>query len=133
MILCFSCLSNRQVSFPLIVRGEMTSGCEYGGQWGIACTVENRLPERITEMDFILSLFDEDGEPVFATDWMEFHFGFSENPIEQGEERDFFILLDDYLETEPDEPYLVDYFYACRVEYESGRVLEDPFGRYGMN
>lgn len=92
--------------------------------------VENRISKSVIAMDFILCLFDMDGEPVFEEDWIKFHFDFSDFPIEENCHERRIINLDEYLSSVPEEPYLTDYFYASKIVYSDGSVMEDPFGRY---
>ena len=93
-------------------------------------TFENCMDKEIGSADLVLSLFDEDGEPVFAGDWILYHW---EHSVLPGEIIEDCIILDGYFDFEPECLYLTDYFYASRIEYTDGSVFEDPFGRYGYS
>lgn len=122
------------------IYGEMDDRPEYSvlddscihksGSFCYNFTFENCMDKEIGSADLVLSLFDEDGEPVFAGDWILYHW---EHSVLPGEVVEDCIILDSYFDFEPECPYLTDYFYAIRIEYADGTVFEDPFGRYGYS
>lgn len=127
-----SCVLPKISTSPCVVCGE-PGLCFLENSSVVFCfSVENKLSKSVTGADFILSLFDEDGEPVFKTDWVKFRLFLENEPLDGYEIREFCINLDEYFDAdiENDASYIVDYFYTSRIEYEDGSVIEDPFGRW---
>ena len=91
---------------------------------------ENLSDIEILRTEFVLSLFDEDGEPVLDGDWIKFDYVRSVLP---GETVEGAVILDEWLAYDSEKSYVTDYFYAGRIEYADGSVFEDPFGRYGYS
>ncbi len=113
---------------PYAVSGEMRLGSSVGYTTaGFDFLFCNRAEKNVTGFTVVFALFDSDGDPpFFGADYMTQTFRCILSPQENAE---FAVSLDSYLDDVPDEPYLTDYLYAARIEYEDGSVWEDPFGR----
>lgn len=89
----------------------------------------NYTEKAIEKCDFVLNLYNSDGEPVFEKDIIKFSVN---ETVLSGQENCGILDLRDFLDELEDFPYLTDYFYAEKIYFSDGTVLEDPFGRWGV-
>ena len=88
--------------------------------------MEDNSQKEIEKISLVFYLFDKDGEPAY-----ECRNKISaevEKVLGAGEDCNFCISLDKYLNSIPEDSLQVDYLYISRIEYEDGSVWEDPFG-----
>lgn len=117
-----SCTSLSKNS-PYEVKGEVQS--RKGGT-AFEYTFHNKTEKAVSKIEFTLSLYDIDGEPVFSGDWITM-----ERPVyvKGWEDTEDYFCIDEFLETEEGNLF-TDYFYASKIWYEDGTFWEDPFGRF---
>lgn len=120
------CVSLKKNESPCTLTGEMTENVS-GNGWSYYLNFTNNSSKTVKKAGFVLSVYNEDGEPAFENDWIEFYV---ERIVEEGETIDFSYSLDECFEEMPEYAYMTDYFYATRIEYTDGSVFEDPFGRF---
>ena len=93
---------------------------------GVDFYLMNKSQKEIEKISLVFYLFDKDGEPAY-----ECRNKISaevEKVLGAGEDCNFCISLDKYLNSIPEDSLQVDYPYLSRIEYEDGSVWEDPFG-----
>ena len=122
-----SCASRREMSRIYWLSGEVSAG---GSQCCYDFIYENLSDKEILRTQFVLSLFDEDGEPVLDGDWIKIDY---ERSVLPGETVADSIMLDDWFDYDGEKIYVTDFFYAGCIEYADGTVFEDPFGRFGYS
>ena len=50
--------------------------------------------------------------------------------IHPDENKEIIISMDRFVYIAPTEPYLIDFFYICRIHYVGGKIWEDKYGKY---
>lgn len=126
LLILTGCASIKKIESPYSLSGEMAEN-DSGSGWVYGLNFVNNSPKLVKKIDFVLSLYDEDGEPVFEADWIEFSI---ERFVSENESVSVSFPLDDFFEELPEYAYMTDYFYAARIEYADGSVFEDPLGRF---
>ena len=110
---------------PYLLSGEMKKNVK-GLENAFEYEMKNLSDKTICEYQLILSLFDYDGEPALQGDYVTLDV---KEKIQAGNYSKNEIDLSPYLFENPEDVYLIDYFYASRVVFDDGTVFEDPFGR----
>ena len=93
---------------------------------GVNFYLLNQHEKNISKINIVFFLFDQDGEPA-----CECRSKISVEiklDIEAGESAVFCMSLDQFMNSVPEYPLLVDYLYLAKIEYEDGSVWEDPYG-----
>ncbi len=93
----------------------------------LAFTIRNLFDKEIKSFSLVLSVFDGDGEPVLFSEQVPFSFQENILPEEEFSGR---IDFSEYLESDGNGFFMVDYFYAEKIEFQDGSVWEDPLGRF---
>ncbi len=126
-IILGGCLLMRAEAAPCDLNGEMQAGRT--ATWEYEFTFTNRTQKTVRAVEFMLSLFDGEGEGVFECGWLTVRQELHAEPYATfcGQ-----IALDDFFDDLPDEPLQTDFFYASRIEYTDGTSFEDVFGRYAF-
>lgn len=118
-----------KVKAPYSVKGQMVLE-ESGVEKGFEFSFTNNSKKTVKEMELVISLFDGDGEPVFPGDSISVKVY---EDIMEGDVYSGLVDISDYIDSDEQNLYLVDYFFVKKILYEDGSVSEDPFGRFGQN
>ena len=129
ILLSFSgCKAFSLDSVPYVISGEfeMEDGTADYSICGVNFYLLNQHEKNISKINIVFFLFDQDGEPA-----CECRSKISVEiklDIEAGESAVFCMSLDQFMNSVPEYPLLVDYLYLAKIEYEDGSVWEDPYG-----
>ncbi len=96
---------------------------------GIYFTFYNNSEKRVKNVIFTCIVFDSDGEksPLIGSNIISAKFS---QEITSYDVHDIVFSLDPYINIEPVEPYIIDFFYIKKIEYLDGSVWEDPYGSW---
>ncbi|MBD5414365.1 MAG: hypothetical protein HDR52_08150 [Treponema sp.] len=124
-----SCVAMRveNLVYSLFPDEQFSDGIDGGGDMEYGFYFRNEADKEVESFSVCLSIFDEDGESVFYSDYISVDF---EADIEPEGERHFSIDVSDFFEAESDRLYTVDFIYASSIKYKDGSQWEDFLGVY---
>lgn len=118
----FSCQTVRSFA-PYSLTGEFLSEAE---KTLLSFSLTNNSQKEINNVEFVFSAYDQNGEPIFESDFQTKKMSLNILPNETI--NDFFEILE--LSDFSDQDFELDYFYVSKIYYEDGTVFEDPLGRF---
>ncbi len=96
---------------------------------GIHFTFFNNTEKKVNNFKFSFIVFDSSGEysplpgnNVISARYMQV--------IDSNAANDIIFSLDSYVHQIPTEPFIVDFFYISKIEYDDGSVWTDPYGAW---
>ena len=129
-----SCADLISESPPFIIT---TPVCELAGSSsefthaGITFYFQNKSDKNIDNITVSFMLFDAktQANPFMESNMFEIKkYAF----ISPGENTKITLSLDKFIYISPTEPYLIDFFYILRIEYDDGSLWEDKYGVYSL-
>ncbi|MFI3258223.1 MAG: hypothetical protein R3Y36_08005 [Spirochaetales bacterium] len=89
-------------------------------------TFYNNSEKAITSILFNCLIFDseDDSNPFVGNNAVEAH---CSQYIPAFSSQEIVYNLDSYINEMPESPYVIDFFYIQRIEYDDGSVWEDPY------
>jgi hypothetical protein len=108
---------------------EITEQEDYFMYAGITFNFLNHSNIAIDEITVSFMLFDAETQesPFVGSNMFEIT---KVGVILPNENKKIFISLDKHVNVVPTEPYLIDYFYIYRIQYEDGSIWLDEYGVY---
>ncbi len=96
---------------------------------GIHFTFYNNSDKSIQNFKFTCLLFDSTGEqsPLVGSNIISARYL---ETIAPNSVKDIVFSLDPYITQIPTDPYIIDFFYVTKIEYNDGSVWEDPYGSF---
>ncbi len=94
---------------------------------GLHFTFYNNSEKSINKLKFSFIVFDSTGEssPFIGSNILTANYTDS---IAPSESHDVVFSLDSYTSEIPTEPYIIDFFYITKIEYDDGSDWSDPYG-----
>ena len=128
--LCFftNCKTYSLDSIPYVITGDfvMEDNSSDYSICGVDFFILNKTEKEIKNINVVLFLFDQDGEPAYEC--CNKVSAKIEKSISSGESCTFCMSLDKFMNAIPSDPLIVDYLYLSRIEYQDGSLWEDPYG-----
>lgn len=93
---------------------------------GVDFFFKNKSEKEIKNITIVFFLFDKDGEPAYECR-SKISASF-EKFIMPGEVSYFCMSLDQFMNSIPEDPLMLDYLYISEIRYEDDTVWSDPFG-----
>lgn len=127
-IFCMSCKVFTLDTVPYVIDAEFVmeeNSTDYS-ICGVDFYLKNKSEKEIKNITIIFFLFDKDGEPAY-----ECRSKISasvEKSIMPGEVSNFCMSLDQFMNSIPEDPLMLDYLYISEIQYEDDSVWSDPFG-----
>lgn len=96
---------------------------------GIYVTFYNNSEKSVKDITFSCLVFDSNGDesPFVGSNVISSR---SSGIIKPKSTQEINISLDKYITQIPLEPYIIDFFYIKKIEYEDGSVWTDPYGSW---
>ena len=115
-------------SLPYVMTGDFVmeeNAADYS-ICGVDIFLLNKSEKAMKKINIVFFLFDQDGEP--ASECRSKISLEIERKIPSEEKDSFCISLDNFMNSIPSGPLMVDYLYLAKIEYEDGSTWEDPYG-----
>lgn len=132
VFLVFSSFTCSKVSLkecPYSICGELFFNRK-GINTGFEILIENNSEKSFEQFTIIFSLFDEDGEPVFDSNWVSIDV---EKTILPDETYSYIVNIEDFLNIDEGQNLMLDYLYLSKIVFLDKKVWEDPFGLYAVD
>ena len=128
LFLILGCKGYTLDSIPYVISGEfvMEDDMQEYEICGVDFFLMNQSEKEISKINIVFFLFDQDGEPAYeCRNKISIE---TELTVSAGESSNFILSLDQFMNSIPSDPLLVDYLYLAKIEYEDGSIWEDPYG-----
>ncbi len=125
-----SCMHMENVPYAVTEPECMIGNRDYEHDFaGIHFVFYNNTEKIVTGFKCSFIVFDSTGElnPLIGSNILSLKYT---QLINSQDKREIVFSLDPYIQQIPSEPYLVDFFYVSRIEYEDGSVWTDPYGAW---
>ena len=132
VFLVFSSFTCSKVSLkecPYSICGELFFNRK-GINTGFEILIENNSEKSFEQFTIIFSLFDEDGEPVFDSNWVSIDV---EKTILPDETYSYIVNIEDFFNIDEGQNLMLDYLYLSKIVFLDKKVWEDPFGLYAVD
>ena len=128
ILMVAGCKAYAQDTIPYVISADflMEDNASEYSICGVNIYLLNKSEKEMKAVNIVFFLFDKDGEPAY-----ECRNKISvevEQDLLEGEDSNFCISLDKYMNAVPSEALQVDYLYLAKIEYEDGSSWEDPYG-----
>ncbi len=96
---------------------------------GVHFMFYNNSNKTVQNLKFICAVFDSSGEesPFVGSNIIS---ATHKEPVLASDAREITLSLDQYIHQLPLEPYIIDFFYVTKIEYDDGSVWTDPYGAW---
>ncbi len=125
----FTCSKVNLKECPYSICGELFFN-RNGINTGFEILIENNSEKPFEQFTIIFSLFDEDGEPVFDSNWVSINV---EKTIFPDETYSYIVNIEDFLNIDEEQNLMLDYLYLSKIAFFDKKVWEDPFGLYAVD
>ncbi len=96
---------------------------------GVHFNFYNNSEKRVHTFNFSFIVFDDSGEhsPLIGSNVISARYM---QVIDSKETHAIVFNLDPYIHQVPLEPFIIDFFYISKIEYDDGSVWSDPYGSW---